>query len=185
MIGNPYFDYRGIVKIYIIKENNKENQSYAEINFSIKNKIKGNFEGKIFDKNENVSYILNGNIYDKLYITNVKNSKKTILWELNKNEKYLTNKLGHYNEYKYYLPSFSYNLNNDNLEIMKNILKTDSRYRKDIREYEKGNILNANSNHKIIINSNKKESKPIYFEKVSDIYGPYYKYKGNYWENKK
>ena len=185
MIGNPYFDYRGIVKIYIIKENNNQNQSFAEINFSIKHQIKGNFEGKIFDKNQNVTFILNGNIYDKLYITNVKNSKKTILWELNKNEKYLKNKLGHYNEHKYYLPYFSYNLNNDNIEIMKNILPTDSRYRKDIREYEKGNILNANSNHKIIINSNKKESKPIYFEKVSDIYGPYYKYKGNYWENKK
>ncbi len=57
IIGKPYFDYRGIVKIYIIKENNKENQSFAEIKFSIKYKTKGNFEGKICNKKENVIYI--------------------------------------------------------------------------------------------------------------------------------
>ena len=53
----PNFDYRGIDKIFIIKENNKENQSFAEIKFSIKYKITGNFEGKICNKKENVVYI--------------------------------------------------------------------------------------------------------------------------------
>ena len=42
--------------------------------------------------------------------------------ELNKNEKYLTNKLGQYNKYNYYLPYFSYKLNNDNLENFEKIM---------------------------------------------------------------
>ena len=182
LIGKPYFDYRGIVNIYINRENNNENQSYAEINFN--NNIKGGFDGKIYDKKGDIIYNINGNIYDSLYLIDVTKEKKILLWQLNKEEKYLTNKLGHYHDYNYYLPTFSYNLNNDNNNIMKNLPLTDSRYRKDIREYEKGNLTNASYYNGIIIKGNKNKSKAIYFEKVIDNYGIYYKYKGNYFDIK-
>ena len=67
---------------------------------------------------------------------------------------------------------------------MKNLPLTDSRYRKDIREYEKGNLTNASYYNGIIIKGNKNKSKAIYFEKVIDNYGIYYKYKGNYFDIK-
>ena len=182
IIGKPYFDYRGIVKIFINRENSKLNQSFAEITFS--NKIKGDFEGKIYNNENNIKYLLQGNIYNNLYLIDVKKETKVLLWELNNEEQYLKNRIGHYHNHEYYLPNISYNLNNDNNEIMENIPLTDCRNRKDIREYEKGNISDANYYHKIISDCNNKKSLPLYFEKVNDNYGSYYKYKGNYWERK-
>ena len=183
-----YNDYTGTT---IIED--KNNKKYkCELTFferDLSSNEFGKFEGKAYDKENIIKYLIGGNWQEEIYITDPEGNNKQVLLSLNKNSTYLTNSME-----KYTLPHYSCNLNYYN-DILKNSLpKNDSRFRKDMRLLEKGesHIKKA----QIYKNAyEEKQRKEIKFEEHKILFfnenidyetgNSYYIPNGEYWKMKK
>ena len=166
-----------LLKLTIILSNNKK-----------KTQI-GSFEGKVM-YNKQLVYYLRGNYHNCVYICNPDLSGRKCIWEI-KDEKYLNNSLD-----EYAIPQESCDYNNLTPELEKALPKTDSRFRPDLREYEKGNLIEAGKIKAKLEEEEKKRQ--IEFEKKKTVFQSYYFnqifdqdgkeklfiYKGGYWEEK-
>ena len=177
-LGIPYIDYRGKVNVTVSNSNSR-----CELNFD--KGRKGDFEGTIYNNANKEVYHLKGNWTDSFKYSSVSKKEKWItIWEMNKQEKYLNNKIGLNRQYIYHLPSYSLELNNGREILSKAISKNDSRFREDIIAYENGDRSTAQRiNNKIKENNNAMLS-PLYFSERSDNKEIYYEYKGGYFESR-
>ncbi len=181
-----YSDYYGTTIIQDFSDKNiKLELNFIEQTWS--QSVLGGFEGKAFSAEDQIEYLIGGNWQEEIYITDKDGNNKQVLLSLNKDGKYLKNTLE-----KYCMPSYSCNLNNTNENLEKNLPKNDSRFRKDIRLLEDGNIKKAqlykyvyeekqkneitDSGHKILFFDEK-----INIETDENFYIP----NGKYWEMKK
>ena len=99
----------------------------------------GAFQGIVVDKNNKIQYNLRGSWKKNIEMKYINEDRWKTLWEIDSSEKYLENGISLKSTRKYYLPRFSYELNNGR-GVLRNYLRdTDSRLRKDIIEYEEGN----------------------------------------------
>ena len=180
-----YVDYYGDVLIQ--NENNPEYK--CELKFIEEgwapNSL-GNFEGTVYN-NDRIIYLLKGNWKNNIYMTDPDGNNKQILLELDENLKYLKNSAE-----CYYLPEFTCDLNNLTEELEKTLPLNDSRFKKDMRFLEEGNVDEAqkykekyeekqrkelnNENHKILFFKEEYDS-----EKENKYYLP----NNQYWEMKK
>ena len=186
-IINPplYIDYSGDVLI-----ENLTNKKYkCELKFIAEGWTKdslGNFEGTVYNEDK-IVYLLGGNWKKNIYMTDPEGNNKRDLLVLDQNLEYLIN-----NSEKYILPEFVCDLNNLTEELEKNLPLNDSRFKKDQRFLEEGNIEEAqkykekyeekqrkelnNDQHKILFFNQKYDE-----EKEVNYYEP----NGQYWEMKK
>ena len=97
------------------------------------------------------------------------------LWEIDTTEKFLKNDISFSHSKKYHLPRFSYELNNGRNILKDYLKKTDSRFRKDIINYENGN-LEKSRNVKVELVVNNNILIPVYFQKKENISGVNYEF---------
>lgn len=99
------------------------------------------------------------------------------LWEIDTTEKFLKNDISFSHSKKYHLPRFSYELNNGRNILKDYLKKTDSRFRKDIINYENGNLeKSSNVNVELVVNNNNNILIPVYFQKKENISGVNYEF---------
>ena len=175
-LGIPYIDYSGKVVITC-----KDTSAKCILDFDLKEI--GKFEGVVYNSNNTVEYKLEGDWRENCRY--YKGDKWISLWEINKEEKYLKNKIGTHRNYLYRLPSFSYELNNGRQILQDVIGSNDSRFRKDLIAYENGYVKRAQELNREIKEQNNTMLVPLYFEEKSDEIGKYYAYKGGYFESRK
>jgi hypothetical protein len=133
-----------------------------------------------------VIYLIGGNWQEEIYITDKDENNKQILLTLDKtNHPYLNNDLE-----KYCLPFYCCNYNNINDNLAKTLPKNDSRFRKDIRYLEDGNIDKAQL-YKVAYEEKQKKvmdnNKILFFDEKIDpeTDESYYIPNGKYWQMKK
>lgn len=179
-----YTDYYGSTVI----ENVDDNSYKCEIKFFEENSnTLGHFEGEVLDEEEEVVYLLKGNWMEEIYITDQDGENKEILLSINKNQDYLKND----NE-NYTIPEFSCNLNNCDDKLKEKLPLNDSRFRKDIKFLEEGNITEA---QKFKAKYEEKQANELdndeheiqfFNEEVDfDSQETFYKPNGKYWKLKK
>ena len=172
-LGIPYVDYSGKVVITC-----KDTDTKCILDFDLKEI--GKFQGVVYNSSNTVEYKLEGDWRESCRY--YKGDKWIPLWEINKEEKYIKNKIGTHRDYLYRLPSFSYELNNGRQVLQDVIGSNDSRFRKDLIAYENGYIERAQELNREIKQQNNTMLVPLYFEEKSDEIGKYYAYKGGYFE---
>lgn len=173
LIGKPQCIYSGEVEIKRIGKKDKENERCI---IKITDEEEGEFQGKVFDKNNKIKYNLRGNWKKNIEMKYIEEDSWRTLWKIDPNEKYVENAISLNNPRRYYLPKFSYELNNGR-KILKEYLKdTDSRLRKDIFEYEEGNLEKSQKINEKLAENNNPMLHPIYFEKKVDIFGEIYQF---------
>ena len=184
IIGDIEIEYTNDIVIQCL--NNEEFKCVIKFQENKEN----NFIGKIYKNNE-ILYIIKGNYRKFIYFTDNKEQNKINLININEEIFYENNK-----DKDYFIPSFSYNLNYlpENLENF--LPPTDSRFRPDLREYENGNNSIAEEINKILLKKEEEKIKklsdenklyqPVYFKEIfnQNINNYFYKYKGNYWEDR-
>ena len=181
-----YSDYYGTTIIQDFSDKNiKLELNFIEQTWS--QSVLGGFEGKAFSAEDQIEYLIGGNWQEEIYITDKDGNNKQVLLSLNKDGKYLKNTLE-----KYCMPSYSCNLNNTNENLEKNLPKNDSRFRKDIRLLEDGNIKKAQLYKYVYEEKQKNEitdsgHKILFFDEKINIETDenYYIPNGKYWEMKK
>ena len=177
-LGIPYIDYRGKVNVTVSNSNSR-----CELNFD--KGRKGDFEGTIYNNDNKEVYHVKGNWTDKYKYSSVnKNEEWITIWEMNKQENYINNKIGLNRNYIYHLPSYSLELNNGREILSKVISENDSRFREDIIAYENGDISTAQRINNTIKENNKAMLSPLYFSERNDNKDTYYEYKGGYFESR-
>jgi hypothetical protein len=146
----------------------------------------GKFEGTIYN-NDKIIYLLNGNWKNNIYMTDPDGNNKKILLQLDESLIYLKN-----TSECYYLPEFTCDLNNLTEELKNTLPLNDSRFKKDMRFLEEGNVEEAqkykekyeekqrkelnNENHKILFFKEE-------YDEEKEI--KYYLPNNQYWEMKK
>jgi hypothetical protein len=146
----------------------------------------GQFEGTIYNKDK-IIYLLNGNWKNNIYMTDPDGNNKKILLQLDESLSYLKN-----TSECYYLPEFTCDLNNLTEELKNTLPLNDSRFKKDMRFLEEGNVEEAqkykekyeekqrkelnNENHKILFFKEE-------YDEEKEI--KYYLPNNQYWEMKK
>ena len=178
-------DFSGTTVIENIndKENKCEIKFYEE---TWKNNVIGLFDGKIFNKDK-IVYLIKGNWNNNIYLTDPDGNNKIELLNINQKQEYLKN-----NTDSYALPEFSCNLNVINEKLENNLPHNDSRFRKDMRNLENGEIKEAQVYKEKYEEKQRKElncpeHEILYFEEYfdEDIKEKYYKPNGKYWNMKK
>ena len=178
-------DYYGTTVIENIndKENKCEIKFYEE---SWTNNVIGLFEGKILN-NDEIIYLIKGNWNNCIYLTDPEGNNKIELLNINQEQSYLKNSVDSYE-----LPEYSCNLNVINEKLENNLPQNDSRFRKDIRFLEEGNIKEAQIYKEKYEEKQRKEincpeHKILFFEEFydEDINEKYYVPNGKYWTMKK
>ena len=179
-----YVDYYGDVLIQ-----NINNPSYkCELKFIEEGWTSdslGQFEGTVYN-NENIKYLLGGNWKNSIYMTDPEGNNKKELLILDKNLNYLNN-----TSECYYLPEFSYDLNNLTEELEKSLPLNDSRFKKDMRFLEEGNFEEAQKYKEKYEEKQRKElnndkHKILFFKEEYDSENEnnYYIPNGEYWKMK-
>ena len=148
LLGKATFAYEGSVVI-----RNNVNSARCEVAFAKGNN--GEYKGKIVNEKNELVYEIEGVLGKYMDVVDSKNSdngdsiskgKKRVVDEKDhKGEMYLRNKVGKFHDYKYHLPLVCYEFNNGRDVLMDNklLFDSDSRNRKDIMLYEKGDISRA------------------------------------------
>ena len=192
LYGTPRYDFVGEVRIDdIIEEKDDQKDSYyGIIEFLDESKIKlGEVQGKIF-KGKDIIYTVKGNwksgltLYDKL------NTKIKDIWTIS-NEEFITNKDPTSN---YMISNFAKNLNFLPEELIKFLPCSDSRLRPDQREFELGNIEQAEElkkkleqkqrDHAKSMETLKQVYKPMYFDLAGSEQGQFYVPSKDYWKDR-
>ena len=169
--GKPYFTYHGETEIKCIGNNEKKKEKCI-IKFT--DDKAGAFQGIVVDKNNKIQYNLRGSWKKNIEMKYINEDRWKTLWEIDSSEKYLENGISLKSTRKYYLPRFSYELNNGR-GVLRNYLRdTDSRLRKDIIEYEEGNLQNSQKINEKLVEENNSMLNPIYFERKEDKFGNVY-----------
>lgn len=152
----------------------------------------GSFDGKIFDNDGTLVYILGGNWKSEIYATDAEGNNKIELLKLDPKEEYVNNTAE-----KYVIPSYTSNLNSISDELEKVLPKCDSRLRPDLREYEGGSTEVAQDlKNKIEMKQSLRHQK---FEEDKIKYNPHYfvneqnekskdnvyTFNGKYWNDRK
>lgn len=183
---NIHYDFDGTIKIYQVDIPN----TYCEIELFEESKSHklGDLEGKIV-KDDQILYSIKGNLLNEISYTDKDNNNKILL--KCPQEKYVSN-----TDKEYEIPKDTFMLNQMTDELRKVLPKNDSRYRPDQREYENGNEEQSQKIKDVIeelqisrqqkLNDNEIEYKSFYFQNVFDekTQDFYYKYTGNYWEER-
>ena len=146
----------------------------------------GNFEGTVYN-NDKIIYLLGGNWKNNIYMTDPDGNNKKDLLILDQKLNYLNN-----TSECYYLPEFTCDLNNMTEELEKTLPSNDSRFKKDIRFLEEGNIDEAQKykekyEEKQRKELNNDEHKILFFKEEynSETEKKYYVPNDQYWEMKK
>ena len=146
----------------------------------------GKFEGTIYN-NDKIIYLLNGNWKDNIYMTDPDGNNKKILLQLDESLTYLKN-----TSECYYLPEFTCDLNNLTEELKNTLPLNDSRFKKDMRFLEEGNIEEAQKYKEKYEEKQRKElnnenHKILFFKEEYDDEKEikYYLPNNQYWEMKK
>ena len=180
-----YVDYYGDVLIQ-----NINNPAYkCELKFieeSWAPNSLGNFEGTIYN-NDKITYLLGGNWKNNIYMTDPDGNNKKDLLILDQKLNYLNN-----TSECYYLPEFTCDLNNMTEELENSLPLNDSRFKKDIRFLEEGNIDEAQKYKEKYEEKQRKElnndkHKILFFKEEynSETEKNYYVPNDQYWEMKK
>ena len=180
-----YVDYYGDVLIQ-----NINNPAYkCELKFieeSWAPNSLGNFEGTIYN-NDKIIYLLGGNWKNNIYMTDPDGNNKKDLLILDQKLNYLNN-----TSECYYLPEFTCDLNNMTEELENSLPLNDSRFKKDIRFLEEGNIDEAQKYKEKYEEKQRKElnndkHKILFFKEEynSETEKNYYVPNDQYWEMKK
>ena len=180
-----YVDYYGDVLIQ-----NINNPAYkCELNFIEEGWTPdslGNFKGTVYN-NDKTIYLLGGNWKNNIYMTDPNGNNKKDLLILDQKLDYLNN-----TSECYYLPEFTCDLNNLTEELENNLPLNDSRFKKDIRFLEEGNIDEAQKYKEKYEEKQRKElnndkHKILFFKEEynSENEKNYYTPNGQYWEMKK
>ena len=186
LLKPPMFsDYSGTTIIEDVNDPNiKAELTFKEQSWS--QTVLGGFEGKVYKGEDEVIYLIGGNWQEEIYITDKDENNKQILLTLDKtNHPYLNNDLE-----KYCLPFYCCNYNNINDNLAKTLPKNDSRFRKDIRYLEDGNIDKAQL-YKVAYEEKQKKvmdnNKILFFDEKIDpeTDESYYIPNGKYWQMKK
>lgn len=143
----------------------------------------GEFEGTVYN-GDKIIYLLGGNWKKNIYMTDQDGNNKIQLLALDQNLKYLNNT----NEC-YYLPEFTCDLNNFPDEINERLPSNDSRFKKDMRLLEEGNIDEAQKykdkyESKQRTELNNDQHKILFFKEEydSDNENNFYIPNGEYWK---
>ena len=146
----------------------------------------GQFEGTIYNKDK-IIYLLNGNWKNNIYMTDPDGNNKKILLQLDESLSYLKN-----TSECYYLPEFTCDLNNLTEELKESLPLNDSRFKKDMRLLEEGNIEGAQTYKEKYEEKQRKElnndkHKILFFKEEYDSEKEinYYVPNNQYWEMKK
>ena len=146
----------------------------------------GKIEGTVYN-NDEIIYLLGGNWKSDIYMTDPEGNNKKDLLVLDQNLKYLKNTPD-----CYYLPEFTCDLNNINEKLEKSLPLNDSRFKKDMRYLEEGNIDEAQKfkekyEEKQRKELNNDEHKILFFDEKYDEENEnnYYVPNNKYWEMKK
>ena len=180
-----YVDYYGDVLIQ-----NINNPAYkCELKFieeSWAPNSLGNFEGTVYNNNK-IIYLLGGNWKNNIYMTDPDGNNKKDLLILDQKLNYLNN-----TSECYYLPEFTCDLNNMTEELENSLPLNDSRFKKDIRFLEEGNIDEAQKYKEKYEEKQRKElnndkHKILFFKEEynSETEKNYYVPNDQYWEMKK
>ena len=180
-----YADYYGDVLIQ-----NENNPAYkCELKFieeSWAPNSLGNFEGTVYN-NDKIIYLLGGNWKNSIYMTDPDGNNKKDLLILDQKLNYLNN-----TSECYYLPEFTCDLNNLTEELEKSLPLNDSRFKKDIRFLEEGNIDEAQKYKEKYEEKQRRElnndkHKILFFKEEynSETEKNYYVPNNQYWEMKK
>ena len=194
IIGSMHIDTAGIAEV-----TNHTIGDCIELKFYDEGKPKsidnGLVEGIIKDIDGNVKGKLEGNLkshFDIIYTKyDGKETKKT-LWKPE-----IQNESESVQESRYYFSSFGQNLNNDDVNLLKSLPRTDCRLRPDMRFLEKQMYDEDTKEREILEDKQRKRLdelvkqkrtyQPIYFqESYYDITGELvFLFNGNYWKDKK
>ena len=146
----------------------------------------GNFEGTVYN-NDKIIYLLGGNWKNNIYMTDPDGNDKKDLLVLDQKLNYLNN-----TSECYYLPEFTCDLNNMTEELEKSLPLNDSRFKKDMRFLEEGNIDEAQKYKEKYEEKQRKElnndqHKILFFKEEynSETEKNYYVPNDQYWEMKK
>ena len=180
-----YVDYYGDVLI----ENEKNPAYKCELKFieeSWTPNSLGNFEGTVYN-NDKIIYLLGGNWKNEIYMTDPDGNNKQDLLILDQKLEYLNN-----TSECYHLPEFTCDLNNLTEELENSLPLNDSRFKKDIRFLEEGNVDEAQKYKEKYEEKQRKElnndsHKILFFKEEYDSENEkkYYVPNGQYWEMKK
>jgi len=198
IMGNPHYDYSGIVTIQEISEKYNKNIK-AVLDFyeeGRKSKPLGYFEGNVYDESNSIVYIIKGNWSSSVYITDKNGNNKREIWRIN-DEPFIKN-IDLVNNYL--ISNYACNLNylpNESESSLVNIIPpTDSRLRPDQRALEIGNMAEAEIEKNRIENKQRLRHKQFEDQKIkyepnyfADVYESHkseyvYIYKGGYWEDR-
>ena len=149
----------------------------------------GKVEGHAYDSDGNKILKIEGNWTTKMTIKNIESGEETVVWELQEKPENF--------EDMHSFSKFSINLNHLTPELEKEIAPTDSRFRPDLREFERGNIeIGGKEKHRLEEKQRDTRKKrkdegeawsPLWFEEVvdQDSGDKFYKINDKYWEHKK
>ena len=185
LVNNLHYDYNGSVTM--------TSPDYPDIICTVEYVADNNEEGIIrgnISKGDNIIYNIGGNWKKEIYITDSNEENKKILFTV-KEEDFFKNSLE-----GYVIPQYSCNLNYITDQLKEVLPVSDTRFRPDQKEYEIGSTDKSQEIKKVIeemqkykqeiLDKNKKEHIPIYFENEYNEESKdfVFMYKGGYWEDR-
>ena len=185
LVNNLHYDYNGSVTM--------TSPDYPDIICTVEYVADNNEEGIIrgnISKGDNIIYNIAGNWKKEIYITDSNEENKKILFTV-KEEDFFKNSLE-----GYIIPQYSCNLNYITDKLKEVLPVSDTRFRPDQKEYEIGSTDKSQEIKKVIeemqkykqeiLDKNKKEHIPIYFENEYNEESKdfVFMYKGGYWEDR-
>ena len=185
LVNNLHYDYNGTVTM--------TSADYPDLICTIEYVSDNNEEGIIrgnISKGDNILYNVGGNWKKEIYITDSNEENKKVLFTV-KEEDFFKNSLE-----GYVIPQYSCNFNNITDKLKEVLPVSDTRFRPDQKEYETGSTEKSQEIKKIIeemqkykqeiLDKNKKEHIPIYFENEYNEESKdfVFMYKGGYWEDR-
>ena len=185
LVNNLHYDYNGSVTM--------TSPDYPDIICTVEYVADNNEEGIIrgnISKGDNIIYNIAGNWKKEIYITDSNEENKKILFTV-KEEDFFKNSLE-----GYIIPQYSCNLNYNTDKLKEVLPVSDTRFRPDQKEYESGSTDKSQEIKKVIeemqkykqeiLDKNKKEYIPIYFENEYNEESKdfVFMYKGGYWEDR-
>ena len=185
LVNNLHYDYNGSVTM--------TSPDYPDIICTVEYVADNNEEGIIrgnISKGDNIIYNIAGNWKKEIYITDSNEENKKVLFTV-KEEDFFKNSLE-----GYIIPQYSCNLNYITDKLKEVLPVSDTRFRPDQKEYEIGSTDKSQEIKKVIeemqkykqeiLDKNKKEHIPIYFENEYNEESKdfVFMYKGGYWKDR-
>ena len=185
LVNNLHYDYNGSVTM--------TSPDYPDIICTVEYVADNNEEGIIrgnISKGDNIIYNIAGNWKKEIYITDSNEENKKILFTVQEEDFFKNSLEG------YIIPQYSCNLNNITDQLKEVLPVSDTRFRPDQKEYEIGSTEKSQEIKKVIeemqkykqeiLDKNKKEYIPIYFENEYNEESKdfVFMYKGGYWEDR-